>query len=72
MMERVQQHNAVSDNCQRIGISVEIEKVRPNMDMETLVPLADVTFFSKDYARMQGCHDMQSAVAHFIRLCHVG
>uniref|UniRef100_A0A915BYH4 Carbohydrate kinase PfkB domain-containing protein n=2 Tax=Parascaris univalens TaxID=6257 RepID=A0A915BYH4_PARUN len=43
-------------------ISIECEKVRPFPTMERAIPLVDVVFVSKDFARCKGFTDKESAV----------
>ncbi|VDM40440.1 unnamed protein product [Toxocara canis] len=43
-------------------ISIECEKVRPFPTMERAIPLADVVFVSKDFAKCRGFTDKESAV----------
>uniref|UniRef100_F1L8D2 Ketohexokinase n=2 Tax=Ascaris TaxID=6251 RepID=F1L8D2_ASCSU len=43
-------------------ISIECEKVRPFPTIERAIPLVDVVFVSKDFARYKGFTDKESAV----------
>lgn len=51
------------DESVRPRVSVEIEKYKPGM--EDLFGLADLYFFSKDYAFLSGFSDMVTTVKHF-------
>ncbi|XP_042234571.1 ketohexokinase-like isoform X2 [Homarus americanus] len=60
MIERIRQYNRSHQDCGCITISVEIEKAKP--ELESLIPLPDVLFVSKDYAMFKGYSSMAETV----------
>lgn len=70
MMEMITTYNSKADVGQTIVISLEIEKVRP--EIEILAALADVIFFGKDYAMSCNYSNMLDTVREMKSTCKPG
>lgn len=60
MISHVKQYNKNHKGCTPITVSVEIEKAKP--ELEALIPLANVIFVAKDYAKFKGYADMDETI----------
>ncbi|KAK3893741.1 hypothetical protein Pcinc_002445 [Petrolisthes cinctipes] len=60
MIEVVRKHNQKHQDSKSITISVEVEKAKAELD--ALIPLPDVLFVSKDYAKFKGFSNMAETV----------
>ncbi|KAH7719814.1 ketohexokinase [Aphelenchoides avenae] len=62
MIAHVRELRSKSDGPKLPRISLELEKIRPFPFLEPLVPLADVLFVSKEFARSKSWHSRMEAV----------
>lgn len=70
MMDVVVKVNSEVDTGEKVVISVELEKTRP--EMEKLIRLADVIFLSKDFAITLNYSNMVDTVKEVKKICKSG
>lgn len=65
MMESIENWNKSEGNQHQITVSVELEKPKP--DLQDLIPLADVIFVGKDFAKFRGCVNMADTLKNIAK-----
>ena len=60
----------VRESCPRLKVSIEVEKPRPVLTR--LIPLADLTFISREFAEFSGYSSMEESVKGFSKSAKIG